>query len=67
MLKLDTKSRNQVNGKMVDQETGLKQKMNFIILIVHTTNFFHQKSGKKKKKIIYKMYYVLTAQILFLY
>jgi hypothetical protein len=39
--------------------TGLKQNMNFIILIVQTTNFFHQKSGKNIKISIYEMYYVL--------
>jgi len=49
MLKLDTKSRNQVNGKKVDQETGLKQNMNFIILKMHTIDFCHQRSGKNKK------------------
>ena len=48
MLKLDTKSRNQVIGKKVDQETGLKQNMNFIILNKHTFDFCHQRSGKKK-------------------
>jgi hypothetical protein len=48
MHKLDTKSRNQVNGEKVDHETRLKQNMNFIILNMHTFDFCHQRSGKKK-------------------